>query len=68
MYAELYLMSDLKKKCGSFISECLTTENVLYYFSIARQYGLSRLETFSVKLIAQNLEMVIEGCKICSSF
>lgn len=57
-FADIYLLSGLKRLCARVISAFLDTENVLTVFRTARLFNLPRLEVDCCEYMSKHLEMV----------
>lgn len=59
MSADLYMMSDLKRKCASHLANFLNNENVFEFFKLSRLYDLKKFEFSCITYLANNLIEVI---------
>lgn len=57
-FADIYLLSGLKRLCARVISAFLDTENVLTVLRTARLFNLPRLEVDCCEYMSKHLEMV----------
>ena len=51
--AEIFLLPDLKRQCGSFLEQYLETSNVVELVQTARLFAIPRLEHACVEFIAK---------------
>ena len=57
-FADIYLLSGLKRLCARVIGAFLDTENVLTVLRTARLFNLPRLEVDCCEYMSKHLEMV----------
>ncbi|XP_027045156.1 ankyrin repeat and BTB/POZ domain-containing protein 1-like [Pocillopora damicornis] len=60
-FADIYLLSGLKRLCARVISAFLDTENVLTVFRTARLFNLPRLEVDCCEYMSKHLEMFLDN-------
>ena len=56
--AEMLLLPDLKRQCGSFLGKHLELGNIVDLLRTARLFDIPRLERLCVEFAAENIEDV----------
>ena len=62
--ADIFLLPDLKRQCGSFLEQYLDISNAVDLVHTARLFVLPRLEHASVEFIAKVRNNLIQGYSI----